>query len=119
MADTYRFGIDDVLLLVTYLDKDGEVLDLDSLNGYGIELRRGATIVGKFGYNLTGYTDENYTVIDPALGSVQFNFPTSLFMLKGPHYARLVCNYDSIYFPDDDLRDISSNKVNVFDIVFP
>ena len=120
MADTYRYGIDDVELKVTYADVDSVALDLSTLSGYGIELRRGSTLIGKYGYNLTGYTDSYYRVLVASAGTVQFNFPSSLFTLKGSYYARLVCNYDDATdFPDDELRDITSNKVNVFDIVFP
>ena len=112
MTDIYRQG-SDIVLVETLYDQNGDEIPLASLVGYGLELKRGGTLLGKFGFNLTGFDDQYWEATGAS--ELTFYLPYTLFTKDGAHYGRILINYTSANFPDS-LRDLYSNRVNVFNI---
>jgi len=108
----YKTG-SDVIYKATLLDKDGEDIALSSLDGYGLELTLRGAVIGKWGFNLTGFTDEYY--VATGTNEITFYLPDTVVDAVGLYEARIYINYAETEFPDN-LRDLYSNNVPAFSI---
>jgi len=117
MAGIYKLG-DDIVHSETFqrIDDNGDTVPilLSSLEGYGIEIYIGNNLFGKWGNNLTGFTDDYYEATGTS--EVTWNIPGSEFTKAGDYFGVLSLTYTDASFPDG-LRDLSSkNKVLIFRI---
>jgi len=110
----YKIGTD-IIHVATLIDENEADILISSLSGYGIEIYRGNNLFGRWGYNLTGYTDDYYSASG---NEITFSIPASEFTSTGTYYARIYVNYNSVDFPDS-LRDIYSDRKIPFTIINP
>jgi len=110
----YKKG-SDIIHVATFKDENSDLILLSSLEGYGIELYIENNLVGKWGNNLTGFVDDYWTATGAS--EVTFKFPASIFVRVGSVSARLFINYTDTGFADDSLRDLYSDRQNIFNIV--
>ena len=100
------------------IDNSGNKSDiaLSTLLGYGIEIFKGRELIGRWGYNLTGYTDDYYTASGNEL---TFKFPASEFTDTGVYYGRLKIKYTDTGFSGNERNLETKNKLEIFRIENP
>ena len=112
MIGSFKIGTD-IVLVETLYDENGDEILISGLNGYGIELYAGNNLVGKYGVNLTGFTDSYIEA--SGTSELTFNFPSSILTKSGDYFGILYLNYTDLSFADG-YRDLYSNKVILFNL---
>lgn len=109
---TYPLGSDPEEILSVY-DNNGTLVDYSGLISYGVILTVDGKSPIKFGFNLTGFVDDYYTVVNDEL---LIKIPKEIANRKGTYIAEVIISYTDADYPDND-REVISGKVIAFEII--
>jgi len=106
----YKVG-DDIEFITNLKDRNDDPILLSSLEGYGVEIYLDDTLIGKWGNNLTGFTDDYWSV--QGTSSVKFKIPSTEITSVGNYYGEFKIAFSDADYPDS-LRDLYGKRKLLF-----